>query len=105
MYAALSVRKLKSGSFEEWRKGWEPDEWPETVKKAYILRNLEDPDEVIAFGLSEASLEELTGLRDDASWQESETRRKARMAPHIDSEPISGFYEVVEVVVPAAAAH
>jgi len=105
MYAALSVRKLKSGSFDDWRSGWEPDEWPETVKKAYILRNLENPDEVIAFGLSDASLDELNALREDSSWQESESRRKARMAPHIESETVSGFYEVVEVVVPAAATH
>ena len=65
MFAALSVRKLKPGSFDDWRQAWEPDEWPETVAKAYILRNLANPNEVIAFGLADASLDELTALRDD----------------------------------------
>ena len=105
MYAALSVRKLKPGSFDDWRQAWEPDEWPDTVKKAYILRNLANPDEVIAFGLSEAQLDELTSLRDDPGFQESERRRAERQAPHIESEPVSGFYEVVEVLHPTAAAH
>ena len=105
MYAALSVRKLRPGSFEDWRKGWEPDEWPTTVTKAFILRNLANPDEVVALGLSEASLDELTELREDSTWQEGEARRQERMAPHVESESASGFYEVVEVVVPTAAAH
>ena len=104
MYAALSVRKLKPGSFDDWRQAWEPDEWPGTVAKAYILRNLANPDEVIAFGLADASLDELTALRDDPDWSESERRRHERMAPHVESELVSGFYEVVEVLHPTAAA-
>ncbi len=103
MYSVLTVRKLKPGSFDDWRKAWEPDEWPDTVKKAYILRSMSDPDEVIAFGLSESSLEELTALRDDPQFQEAERQRGNRMAPHIESEPVSGFYEVVEVVQPTGA--
>jgi hypothetical protein len=104
MYAALSVRKLKPGAFGDWRQAWEPDEWPETVKKAYILRNLADPDEVIAFGLSEATLDELTALRDDSQFAESERVRHERMALHVESESVSGFYEVVEVLHPTAVA-
>jgi hypothetical protein len=40
MHAALTVRKLKPGTYEDWRKAWEPDKWPEGVQKAYILRNV-----------------------------------------------------------------
>jgi DNA ligase D-like protein (predicted 3'-phosphoesterase) len=50
MHAFLTVRRLKSGSYEDWRKAWEPEEWPEGSERAYILRNVDDPDEVIAFG-------------------------------------------------------
>ena len=45
--------KLKSGSYKEWRRAWEPDERPEGAKQAYILRNVENPDEIIAFGFFE----------------------------------------------------
>ena len=38
--AFLTVRKLKRGSYEDWCRAWEPDEWPEGAQKAYIPRNL-----------------------------------------------------------------
>jgi len=92
-YAALTVRKLKPGSYDEWRKAWEADEWPEGVH-AYILRNLSDPDEIIAFGLTE---------RDPASFQNSEMeemerKRAEAMAPHVESTGADGFYEVIDEV-------
>jgi hypothetical protein len=42
VFAALTVRKLKPGTFDDWRKAWEPDKWPEAMTKAYILRNVND---------------------------------------------------------------
>jgi hypothetical protein len=56
MHAFLTVRRLKPVTFDEWRKGWEPGDWPEYARKAYILRNLEDADEVIAFGFYDTDL-------------------------------------------------
>jgi len=92
-YAALTVRKLKPGSYDDWRQAWEADEWPEGVH-AYILRNLNDPDEIIAFGLTE---------RDPASFQspemeESQRQRAEAMAPHVESTGADGFYEVIDEV-------
>ena len=59
-FAALTVRKLKPGSYEEWRAAWEGDmeNWPKGIQ-AYILRNLNDPDEIIAFGLTDRTPDEL----------------------------------------------
>lgn len=94
-YAALTVRKLKPGSYEDWRAAWggEPDDWPEGVH-AYILRNMNDPDEIIAFGITE---------RDPASFQNSDMEEAQRtrteaMAPHIESTGADGVYEVIEEV-------
>ena len=67
MHAALTVRKLEPGSYDDWRKAWEPDEWPQGVK-AYILRNVDDPDEVIAFGFFEPGV--LDAIRSDPGGQE-----------------------------------
>jgi hypothetical protein len=33
VHAFLTVRKLKSGSYDDWRRAWEPDEWPQGSKK------------------------------------------------------------------------
>jgi hypothetical protein len=98
MYAALTVRKLKPGTYDDWRRAWEPDEWPEGSQKAYILRNLQDPDEVIAFGFFDQNIEE---LKADAEFTRQMNERVQRMAPHIDSIGADGIYEVVEEVVPS----
>jgi hypothetical protein len=93
-WSVLTGRKLKPGAFDDWRKAWEPEEWPEGVR-AYILRKVGDPDEVIAFGLFEGTREELEAMRPDPS---TESERQARMAPHIENQFADGVYEVVEVV-------
>ena len=97
MYAALTVRKLKSGSYDEWRRAWQPVEWPEGAKMAYILRNVSDPDEVIAFGFFEA---DLSGLREDEDFRQQQQTRFDRMAAYVESTGADGVYEVVEVVEP-----
>lgn len=92
MYAALTVRRLKPGSYEQWRAAWEPEEWPKGLR-AYILRSVNDPDEVIAFGLIEGGREEAEAARPDP---DAERRRQGRMAPYVLSTGADGFYEVVE---------
>ena len=69
MHAFLTVRRVKAGSYEDWRRAWEPDQWPEGARKAYILRNVDDPDEVIAFGFFDSDVD---SLRDDPALRESQ---------------------------------
>lgn len=98
MFAPLTVRKLKPGSYEDWRKAWEPDEWPPGAQRAYILRNVNDPDEIVAFGLFEGDVQ---SLRDDPRMQEQRRTRFERMAPFVASTGADGIYEVIEVVEPS----
>ena len=93
-WSVLTGRKLKPGAYDDWRKAWEPEEWPEGVR-AYILRKAGDPDEVIAFGFFEGTRDELEALRPGS---EAEEARQGRMAPHIESQFADGVYEVVEIV-------
>jgi hypothetical protein len=102
-YCALTVRKLKPGSYDEWRKAW----WPETEGEempeggqVFIVRNLKDPDEVIAFGLFEGDLEEMQKTMDP----ETEKKRQDAMAPHIDSVGADGVYEVIEHITSGSTA-
>jgi hypothetical protein len=98
MHAFLTVRRLKPGTYDDWRKAWEPDEWPEGAQKAYILRNVDDPDEVIAFGFYGLDLGQ---ARRDPQLQEQQRVRFERMAPYVDSTGADGVYEVVEEVSPS----
>jgi hypothetical protein len=93
-WSVLTGRRLKAGAYDDWRKAWEPEEWPRGVT-AYILRKVGDPEEVIAFGFFDGSREELEAMRPDP---ESENERHARMDPFIESQFADGVYEVVEVV-------
>lgn len=93
-WSVLTARKLKPGSYDDWRAAWKPAEWPEGVT-AYILRKVSDPDEVIAFGFFDGTREELEALRPEGA---SEDARQARMAAHVESQFADGVYEVVEVV-------
>lgn len=98
MQAFLTVRRLKPGSYDEWRQAWEPDNWPEGSAKAYILRNLNDPDEVIAFGFFEG---EIASLRNQPDFRDQQEARFERMAPHVESTGADGVYDVVEEVSPS----
>jgi hypothetical protein len=100
VFAALTVRKLKPGSYDEWRQAWQPEEWPEGSQQAYILRNVNDPDEIIAFGFFEGDLD---AVRSDDRMREMQQRRFDRMAPFVDSTGADSLYEVIEVVTPERA--
>ena len=60
--------------------------------EVYILRNLEDPDEIIAFGLIEGEIDAIKGSFDE----DKERQRQEAMAPHIESTGADGIYEVIE---------
>jgi hypothetical protein len=96
-YCALTVRKLKSGTYDEWRQAW----WPESETtedmpegEVFIVRNLKDPDEIIAFGLFTGDLEQFQNAMDP----DEETKRQEAMAPFIESIGADGIYEVIEKI-------
>jgi hypothetical protein len=93
--AALTVRKLKPGTYDEWRKAWQgdDDDLPEGAE-AYILRNKKDPDEIIAFGLVEGNIDEIMAGMDPAK----EEARLAAMAPYVESVGADGIYDVIEKI-------
>ena len=99
MYVALTVRKLKPGSYDAWREAWMmgDEEWPEGAQKAYIVRSLSDPDEVVAFGFFDG---DLTAIRNDPAFADIQRKRMEAMAPYIESVGADGLYEVIEEVTP-----
>jgi heme-degrading monooxygenase HmoA len=96
MICALTVRTLKSGSFEEFREAFMRHEDPENAPAGFsgfhMIRNVENPDEVICFGFFDGTVDE---LRSAAAEQNYEQQTKD-VAPFVESVGADGLYEVVE---------
>ena len=97
MIVMFTARRLKPGAWEQFRQAWDPgDEPPPGLKKAYHARNIRDEDEVISFGLFDMSIEEYRSWREREDAQEN--RRVDQMSAFVESEHVSGVYEVVDEV-------
>jgi heme-degrading monooxygenase HmoA len=97
MLVMFSARRLKPGAWEEFRSAWDPgDETPPGLQRAYHARNIRDEDEVISFGLFDMSEEDYRRWRADAD--EGETRRVSALSAFVESEPVAGVYEVIDVL-------
>ena len=97
MLVFLSHRRIKPGSWEAYRKAWEPDQLPEGVReRIYHARSLTDPDEIISFGILEAAPEDLAAMREQFGGDEAEARRQARMGEVVTWTGVDQVFEVVE---------
>jgi hypothetical protein len=95
MICALTVRKLKPGTYDQFREafmeGFDGDA-PEGIVRFNMLRNAEDPDEVISFGFFDGSVEQLREMAGQGGYEE----QLERIAPMVESVGADGVYEVVE---------
>ena len=96
MLCALTVRKLKPGAMEDFKRAFIPPEGVETPagwKRFYALRNVDDENEVITFGFFDGTLEELrAGQRDSADYDQ----RRQTADEFVESMGVDGVFEVVE---------
>jgi hypothetical protein len=103
MLCALTVRKLKPGSFEQFRDafmtGFDTDNAPTGWVRFNMIRNTGDPDEVVSFGFFDGTVEQLRS----AAAAEGYDEQLARIAPYVESVGADGLYEVVEELTAASA--
>jgi Antibiotic biosynthesis monooxygenase len=95
MICALTVRKLKPGTFEQFREafmGGMGEAPPEGFVRFDMLRNAEDPDEVISFGFFDGSAEKLREVAANEGYAE----QLERIASFVESVGADGLYEIVE---------
>jgi hypothetical protein len=96
MVCALTVRKLKPGTFEQFREtfmeGANPENMPEGWVRFDMIRNHDDPDEVICFGFFEGDADELRAKAREQGYEE----QQAAIAPFVESIGADGIYDVVE---------
>jgi hypothetical protein len=100
MLCALTVRKLKPGTFEEFRSNFwtaeqpPPGNWTEFS----MLRNIDDESEVVTFGFFDGTREELERSQDEQGYSD----RVASVEPLVESVVAGGIYDF-EVAVETAS--
>ncbi len=97
MLVFLSARRLKPGSWEQFRRAWDPGgDKPPGFQRAYHARNIRDEDEVISFGLFDMTEDDYRRWREEADAQENE--RVDKLSAFVENEHVGGVFEVVDVV-------
>lgn len=96
MLCALTTRTLKPGTFEQFREAFMAHENLDDPPPGYVrfnmIRNSENVDEVICFGVFDGTSDE---LRRTAAEQGYPQQLRA-IAPFVESVGADGLYEVVE---------
>jgi heme-degrading monooxygenase HmoA len=96
MLCALTVRKLKPGAIEDFKQAFIPaddTDLPAGWKRFYAIRNVDDENEVITFGLFDGTLEDLRASQSDSARYDD---RRAKADEFVESYGADGVYEVVE---------
>ncbi len=100
MICALTVRKLRAGTFDQFREAFmrpvHAGQMPAGWRRFNMLRGAEDPDEVICMGIFEGTLEELRASAALVGYEE----QQAAIAPYVASVGTDGFFEIVEDLTP-----
>ena len=96
MLCALTIRRLKPGTFEQFREAFMRHEDLGSPPAGYVrfnmIRNTQDPDEVVCFGFFDGSVEELRRTVDERGYPE----QLEAIAPFVESVGADGLYEIVE---------
>jgi hypothetical protein len=100
MMCAVAVRRIKAGTYEEFRKAWQHDPWLPRYEKALVLRNADSPDQVMTMAFFDGTPEEYEAARDDPETMAAEERRFRRISELEERVLLSGVYELVEEVLP-----
>ena len=102
MMTALIVRRLKPGTFDRFRKEWEPLTWPKGLTKIWLARSDDDPDVVATWALLNLDPEGVDANRDDPAWIRHEVFRLERLDEFQEELMLAGFFHVVEEIEPHA---
>lgn len=95
MLCALTVRKLKPGSLDDFRAAFVPPEESEPPpgwKRFYAIRNVADENELITFGFFDGTLEELRANQQRNDYDE----RRVAAEQFVESVGADGIFEVID---------
>ena len=100
MLCAVTVRMIKPGGYESFRRAWEPEPWPPQLARVLVTRNEQDPDQVLTASFFDLPAGALDAARDDTEVLEAEESRLRRIAEYEDAVVFKGIFEVVEDLGP-----
>jgi hypothetical protein len=89
----ITTRRIKPGTYEQFREAWKPKEFPAGMLWAYECY-ARDRDEVVGI-----SIWDTLESRDQYRLSEQENERRRAMAPFVDTET-SGVYAGRELKIP-----
>ena len=89
----ITTRRIRSGTYEEFRRAWRPREFPQGMLRAYECFS-EESNEVVGISTWE-SLE----ARESYRVSDVEAARQQAMAPFVEAES-SGVYAGRELQIP-----
>ena len=94
MLCALTVRRLKPGTMDQFRAAFGPDEGspPPGWKRFYAVQNLNDENEIVTFGFFDGTIEELNASQAAEGYEE----RRAEVDEFVESVAVNGVYEIVD---------
>jgi heme-degrading monooxygenase HmoA len=99
MIVMFTARRLKPGAWDQFRQAWDPGtDYPPGFQRAHHARNIRDEDEVISFGLFDMTKDDYHRWRGEADAKENQ--RVDRLSAFVESEHVSGVFEVVDTVEP-----
>lgn len=101
MLCLITSRRLKPGTFDEFRRAWEPRPggWPPNYVRGVHARSLWDADQIVSFALADITYEEFERWRQDHALAEGE--RERAIAPFVASTDIDDVFEVIDEPAPA----
>ena len=100
MMCAVAVRRIKEGSYEDFRKAWYHDPWLPKYAKCFVMRNQDSPDQVMTMALYDGTVDEYEAARDEPETMRAEAARLQRISEYEERVLLSAIYELVEEVLP-----
>jgi hypothetical protein len=98
MICTLTARRLKPGSFDDFRQQWLRSEDREEAagkwNPVYVCRDVNDENVVVSFGMFQGSLDDLRHAQQEFGYDE----QVARASEHVEEVLLDGAYEVVEEI-------
>ena len=99
MICTLTARRLKPGTYEDFRSAWgggtnegERPEGSERWRRIYHCRDMDDENAVVSFGFFAGTLGELREAQSGMGRQE----QVSSVASYVEETLLDGSYEVVE---------
>jgi hypothetical protein len=96
MLCALTIRTLKPGTFDQFREAFMRHEDLENPPAGYVrfnmIRNRDNPDEVVCCGFFDGTVEELRRAVAEQGYAE----QLEAIGPFVQSVGADGLYEIVE---------